>query len=73
MADETFEVNLLRMIAAELWLSNRLHVARDLFERCYLSLSQAERGMVDQTVFAVLGADYALIILSGCEAKKLNT
>jgi hypothetical protein len=48
----------------KLWLSNRLQVARDLFGHGYLSLSQAQKTMVDQTVFATLAADYNLIIFN---------
>jgi len=65
-----FDTNLLRMIAAELWFSNRLQVARDLFGRGYLSLSPTEKGVVEQTVFGVLGADYNLITAEWLQAQK---
>jgi hypothetical protein len=65
-----FDTNLLRMIAAELWLSNRLQVARDLFGRGYLSLSQTEKTAVEQTVFAILGADYNLITPEWLQAQR---
>jgi hypothetical protein len=65
-----FDTNLLRMIAAELWFSNRLQVARDLFGKGYLSLSPTEKGAVEQTVFAVLGADYNLITAEWLQAQK---
>jgi hypothetical protein len=58
------------MIAAELWLSNRLQVSRDLFGRGYLSLSQSEKTMVEQTVFGVLGADYNLITPEWLQAQR---
>jgi hypothetical protein len=48
MPADSFDTNLLRMIAAELWLWNRLQVARDLFGKGYLSLSVVEKASVDQ-------------------------
>lgn len=65
-----FEANLLRMIAAELWLSNRLQVARELLGKSYLSLSVAEKGTVDQLVFGTLAADYQTITPEWLLAQK---
>jgi hypothetical protein len=38
MADETFPVNLMRMIAAELHLLNGMTAAREIFGKSYFSL-----------------------------------
>jgi hypothetical protein len=56
-----FQINLLRMIAAELWFSNRLTVAREFLGKSYLSLSVAEKFSVDSLVQGTLGSDYQAI------------
>ena len=61
MAEDNFDTNLLRMIAAELWLSLRLQVAREFLGKSYLSLSAAEKNSVDQIVTGTIGADYQAI------------
>ncbi len=70
MAGESFDTNLLRMIAAELWLSLRLQVARDLFGKGYLSLSAVEKSSVDQVVFATIAADFQTLTPDFLQTQK---
>ena len=50
MADENFSDNLLRAVAAELHLLNRVTAAREMFSKSYFSLGMVEKVTVDQTV-----------------------
>ncbi|MBV9521671.1 MAG: hypothetical protein JO010_02685 [Alphaproteobacteria bacterium] len=67
-----FETNLMRMIAAELWLANRLQVAREFLGKSYLSLSAAEKTVVDQLVFGALASDYQTITPEWLQAQKVQ-
>jgi hypothetical protein len=58
MTDEKFETNLLRVVAAELYLSLGLQVAREMYGKSYFALGIGEKAAVDQTVFAQVGANY---------------
>jgi hypothetical protein len=49
MADENFSDNLLRAVAAELHLLNRVTAAREMFSKSYFSLGMVEKATVDQT------------------------
>ena len=69
MADE-FDTNLLRMIAAELWFSNRLKAAREFFGKSYLSLSVAEKTSVDQLVLGAIVSDYQSITPDWLQTQK---
>lgn len=60
MTDE-FAQNLMRAQLAATWFSLSLQVARELFGKSYLSLSQHERVAVDQLVLAQVGANYQAI------------
>jgi hypothetical protein len=70
MPTDSFDANLLRMIAAELWFSNRLQAAREFFGKSYLSLSGAEKASVDQLVLGAIGADYQAITPDWLQTQK---
>jgi hypothetical protein len=70
MPADSFDANLLRMIAAELWFSNRLQAAREFFGKSYLSLSGAEKASVDQLVLGAIGADYQAITPDWLQTQK---
>ncbi|HEY6619123.1 MAG TPA: hypothetical protein VIY68_06250 [Steroidobacteraceae bacterium] len=61
MAEEKFDENLLRMIAAELHFSNAMAAAREMYGKGYFSLGVGERVAVDHAVFAAIGANYQAI------------
>lgn len=61
MASEEFGLNVLRMVAAELHLSNALAASQAMFGKGYFSLSPQEKVVVDQTVFAQLASNYQSI------------
>jgi len=61
MAEEKFNDNLMRMVAAELHLLNSVTVAREMFGRGYYALGAGEKAIVDQTVFASVQGNYQAI------------
>jgi hypothetical protein len=61
MADENFSDNLLRAVAAELHLLNRMTVAREMFSKSYFSLGMVEKTTVDQAVTSMVGGNYQSI------------
>jgi hypothetical protein len=61
MAQEKFDENLMRMIAAELHVLSSLNVAREMFGKGYFSLGAGERAIVDQAVMAMVGGNYQVI------------
>jgi len=58
MADENFSDNLLRAVAAELHMLNRVTVAREMFSKSYFSLGVVEKATVDQTVMSMVAGIY---------------
>ena len=58
MADENFRDNLLRAVAAELHLLNRVTAAREMFSKSYFSLGMVEKTTVDQTVMSMVAGTY---------------
>jgi len=61
MAEERFEANLLRMVAAEMHLSVCLTVSREMFGKGYFALAPAEKLAVDGTVLATVRDLYQTI------------
>jgi hypothetical protein len=58
MAEENFRDNLLRAVAAELHLLNRVTAAREMFAKSYFSLGVVEKATVDQTVMSMVAGIY---------------
>jgi len=58
MADEKFETNLLRVVAAELFYLIGLQAAREMYGKSYFSLGLGEKAAVDQAVFAAIANNY---------------
>ena len=58
MADETFSLNLMRALVAELHVLNLQTASRDMFRRGYFSLGVGDKMAVDQVVLAALGGNY---------------
>ena len=56
-----FDTNLLRVIAAELHLSNGLHVAREMFGKSYFALGVSEKVAVDQAANAMLAGNFQMM------------
>ncbi len=61
MAEEKFETNLVKMIAAELYYLASLQTAREIFSKSYFSLGAAEKVAVDQMVLGTIGANFQAI------------
>ncbi|MDE2019730.1 MAG: hypothetical protein KGJ13_05295 [Patescibacteria group bacterium] len=61
MAQESFDTNLLRMIAAQQWLSLALQASREFYGKSYTTLSVAEKAVLDQLVFGAMAANYQAI------------
>jgi hypothetical protein len=61
VAEEKFDENLMRMIAAELHLLNVMTVSREMFGRGYFSLGTGEKIAVDQATFANVQGNYQAI------------
>jgi hypothetical protein len=58
MANGAFDTNLLKMIAAELYFSVGMTVAREMYGKSYFALGVLEKAAVDQAVFAGVGANF---------------
>jgi hypothetical protein len=58
MATESFETNLLRMIAAELHFQNGMQASREMFGKSYFSLGAGEKAAIDQLLMSNIGSNY---------------
>lgn len=58
MPDDSFESNLLRTIAAELYFLAGMNAAREMFGKSYFALGQAEKTLIDQAVLTHVGSNY---------------
>jgi hypothetical protein len=61
MAEEKFDENLMRMMAAQLHFISCVIAGREMFGRGYFSLGVSERTAVDQAVFGAVGGNYQAI------------
>jgi hypothetical protein len=61
MADETFAVNLMRAIVAELHVLNLQNASREMFGRGYFSLGIGDKMAVDQVVLALVSGNYTAV------------
>lgn len=61
MAEEKFDTNLLRFIAAETFFSLCLQASREMFAKSYFSLGAAEKQAVDQAVAGTVMANYQAV------------
>jgi hypothetical protein len=59
MVDETFAVNLMHAIVAELHVLNLQSAFREMFGRSYFSFGIGDKMAVDQVVLALVGGKYA--------------
>jgi len=58
MADETFDTNLLRWIAAELYFSLGMQASREMFGKSYFSLGVDEKIAVNAAVGETVRGNY---------------
>jgi hypothetical protein len=58
MADESFTVNLMRAIVAEMHVLNLQTASREMFGRAYFSLGIGDKMAVDQVVLALISGNY---------------
>ena len=52
-----FETNLLRVIAGEFYFSLVMQTSREMYGKSYFSLGVGEKAVIDQAVFANVGAN----------------
>lgn len=58
MAEDNFQTNVFRLLAAELFLSLAMNAARDIFGKGYFALKPNEREAVDGAVRQAVAAGY---------------
>lgn len=58
MSDEAFAINLMRATAASLQFQCQMTCAREMFSKSYFSLGLAEKGAVDQALFAHISMNF---------------
>ncbi len=58
MGTEHPEVDLLRLLVAEIWFALSMKASRELYGRSYFSLGMGERFALDNTVASMVGANY---------------
>jgi len=61
MPEETFETNLLRVIAAELYFLVGMTAAREMYGKSYFALGVAEKTLTDQAVLGTVGNYYQTV------------
>ena len=61
MAEEKFETNVLRMIAASIYSSLCLQTSRELFGKSYYSLGAVEKSAVDKAAFEQMSGNFQAI------------
>ena len=72
MAAENFGDNLLRAVAAELHLLNRVTAAREMFSKSYFSLGVVEKATIDQTVMSMVAGTYQALTPEGLATHKAH-
>lgn len=58
MAQESCEVDLMRLLVAEIWFGISMKAARELYGRSYFSLGVMEKFALDQTVASMVATNY---------------
>ena len=58
MTDEKFQLNLLRLVAAETFFLCSLNASREMYGKSYFSLGVAEKQAVDQQVLSQIGGNF---------------
>lgn len=58
MPEENYEINLLRMIFAELYILLSMTGSREMYGKSYFSLGLSEKPAVDQAVWGLVSASY---------------
>ena len=61
MGQQNFEVDLLRLLVAEIWFAISMKAARELYGRSYFALGVGERVALDHMIVATVGATYSVI------------
>jgi len=59
MGQQNFELDLLRLLVAELWFAISMKAARELYGRSYFALGVGERVALDHMMAATVGATYS--------------
>jgi hypothetical protein len=58
MAEEKFETNVLRIIAAELYFLTALTASREMYRKSYFSLGVAEKATLDGAVWQTVYSNF---------------
>lgn len=59
--EENYATNLLRCVAAQLYMRNSLELSQQLLGKNYVSLSQPERALVDKSAYDLLAHFYGAL------------
>ena len=59
MGQQNFEVDLLRLLVAEIWFAISMKAARELYGRSYFALGVGERVALDHVMAMMVGATYS--------------
>jgi len=59
MGHQNLEVDLLRLLVAEVWLAISMKASHELYGRSYFSLGVGERVALDHMLAAMVGATYS--------------
>jgi hypothetical protein len=70
MDEEDFQTNLMRAIAAQLWVALSLQGAEAMFGKGYAALSVAEQAAADQWIFGLVAARYQATTPESLQAQK---
>jgi hypothetical protein len=61
MAHESCEIDLMRLLIAEIWFGLSMKAARELYGRSYFSLGMMEKFALDQTMASMVGSHYCAL------------
>jgi hypothetical protein len=73
MAEENFETNVLRTIAAELYFLVGMTAAREMYGKSYFALGVIEKAAVDQAVLGGVASNYQAITPELLKAQTTKT
>ncbi len=68
----SFDQNLLRMIAAQMYVLVSLQVSRDMFGKAYTALSETERAAVNKVSFDLVSGNYTPLTPDFLQATTQN-
>jgi hypothetical protein len=61
MPQDNREIDLMRLLIAEIWFGISMKAARELYGRSYFSLGMIEKSALDQTVASLVATHYCAL------------